>query len=343
MKLENWFEACKEKPKTSGEYLVKYKNKSTIHAFYLKAGSKILLRSEPLDDKPESKILYALCAHDFLVNITSDGFYSCVTCKGGGEKLKYLAPKDLYWSTCRNKLLAYKERLSKLKENEEDTGISEKALAEELGDYIKRDNRIRMIYEHFLHQLNYENFSFCGTNYVTDKFSTDHAFLKAIKIREIIISLKEYPNIGKLSQMAFGENAKELFPLMEALSLRDDLRAYLKARGEKTDDIETISDAFFIKLFLPEKKDVIRVLLKNETAGAALTKEMLVVKVFQRYQIIDSIRQIGMLYSPERKKDPFNDIMVDTIATSQLAQALALNRFKIKEFLEVFNIEMGIA
>ena len=341
MKIENWFEACLETPAHPGEYVVKAKDgQNKRHAFYLKAGEKLIIRSAPIDDRPENSILFALSRHVIQVKTVSEGFYDCITMEDGREVLSYIAPKDLLWASTKSKTLDYKERKTSLKDYLDEEYMPKDLIRQEVISRTESDERIRRMYDKLLSSFKTGFYDFCGTSYIVNPSATDKSFLKALRYRDIIVSLREYPNIGKLAQIAFSEDAKDLFSLTDALALRDDLCLYLKSRGENKRDIEMISDAYFIHLFIPTKKDVVKLLFDTERLNVTLTKEMLVTKVFQRYQIIDSIRTLGILYSSD--KSTVRDSLIDVIATIQMAQVLAISMFKIKEFKDSFKMEMGI-
>lgn len=341
MKIENWFEACKEMPEHPGEYIIKYDEKEAgRHVFYLKAGEKLILKTAPFNDKPESSILFALSNHVLQVKAVSAGFYACDITSDGREILSYLAPKGLLWSVAKKKVLNYRERKKRLKDYLDEEYIPREVLKSEIISRTNSSERIQKMYDKLLNSFKNGFYDFCGTRYIVSPVATDNSFLKALRYRDIIISLSEYPNIGKLSQIAFSEDAKGLFSLTDALALRDDLCLYLRSRGENNRDVEMISDAYFIHLFIPTKKDMVKVLFDNERLDVTLSKEMLVTKVFQRYQIINSIRSLGILYSTP--KNSVRDGMIDVIATIQMAQVLAISMFKIKEFKENFKMEMGI-
>ncbi len=346
MRLENWTNAEKEMPAASGEYLVKRKEKTgdekEMHALYLKAGEFFLTRIAPNSDDPENSILFALNRPILQIKIPTEGFYLCRKTKNGEEILSYLPNKNLFWTYAYEKKLQYEKRRKELKKIQE-AESDEEQTKKELSALFTREPITKMLYDRLLTSFQGTIFDFCGTSYYTNPLAIDNSFLTAIRYRRIIRSLQNYTTIDRLIQMAFSEDAKEIFPLSEALALREDLCAYLRSKGEKESDIETISDAYFINLFLPTRLDVIRVLFQKEIHSSCLSRELSIVRVFQRYQIIDALRQLGMLYAPDRIKDPIHDNLIDTIAVIQLAQALAINRFKIREFKDNFGREMGIS
>ncbi len=338
IKIASWVNANDEMPDHSGEYVIKVsEDKEYKPALYLKAGETIRLKAYIEYNKPENIILFSLNKPVILAEAEKDGFYQIKTNKKGEETLKYVNIKDLFWAATPKKRLEYNKRHVFSEKNVKNND-SEKSLK----DVFKSKPGVKDIYVQYIRTFKNDVFDFCGTKYNVDKDIIDKSFIKALKYRDMIIALRDYPDINTLTRIAFLPDASEEYPVNKSLEIRENLCDYLRALNEKEKDIETISDAYFVNMFLPTKADVIKVLFQDELKLEKLSKEIRIVRVFQRYQIIDALRQLMLLYSPDNKGNAFRDGMIDTIATIQLAQALAINHFGIKEFKDVFREEMGI-
>ena len=352
MKIENWFSYEEEKPEQSGDYLIRIQNKKAEPSFYLKKGESILLRSTPPDpSQPENRLLFALSRHMVEVKITQTGFYFCEEKEDGKELIRKIPEKDLYWSSAPNKSLRYAERKRILKQHWREESMSDDVVTKAISDHIRSEEKILFLQKSVEKTFSNEVFSFYGVTYQTNPLYVKRAFLKALNYRRAIRSLINFPKKSYLSAL-LADSPQNSIPLEDALKLRDEFCKYLSDQGLYFEDVQAISDAYFINLFLPTKKDVIRVLYRDETGkNDYVSKNMFLLKVFQRYMIIDMVRMMGKVFlsGTVRNDRPFDtqaqptDGLLDNISLTQLAANMAISRFSILAFEETFKKEMGIA
>lgn len=343
MKIENWFNATKELPDHSGEYIIKKNNSETvIPVFFLKDNDSILLNSGFPDlTHPENRLLYALSKYMVQVKITNGGFYKLITDKNGKETLKKVPLKGIFWSSRKIKQLNYSKRKKTLKNYWKEESLSDEDVTKRIESYIKNDGKLLFVYKNIEKTFSEEYFDFCGVRYETNPLIIKRAFLKTLNYRNVIKNLAKNKYLDNLKILTDDVRQDNKYTLDEALKIRDELYTNLEAEGVFPEDIKTILDAFFINLFLPTKKDIIKVLYKDETGKSGyVSKDMFLVKVFHRYQIIDAIRQIGRV---QFNSNIPNDSLLDSIAIMQLTENFAIGKFKIVEFKEDFKEEMGVS
>ena len=341
MRVENWFNAKDDMPEYPGEYVVKKNGKEKV-VFFLREGDKILLKGGGFSgNTPESKFLKALSKQSICVNISQTGFYSCRKDKSGKESLALMSRENMYWSSRKNNTLGYSERMKKLSHEYCVFSESEKEIDRKIWNYIRTDNNtdnnIKAIYDLLTETFSEETYPFCGVIYNVDPLIVKRAMAKALDYRRAINLLGNYHYTEKVALLAF-EGFKN-YPVKDSLNLKRGMYDYLIKSGIYFEDAKMITDAYFIKMFLPTKEDVIKAIYKEDNKDFFVSEKEGITKLFWKYRIMETIRDLGRVYGYTGVSK--NELM-ENIAIFRLAESFALSMFPIKEYLDTYEKEMGV-
>lgn len=345
--MGEWSNAKINPPKKSGFYLIaKSNNKGNTTVFgyatavFLKKGEEYISRSVPIDvSKNDNKLLFAICKYDTIITAPATGFYE-VKRINNGEELEFLDQNLVIWQDIDDIpgfTNEFEEKKKRIEKYHLSTDIERTDILNQIKAYTKENKKLEKVMRNLCEIFEDDEYEVCGVSYNVNPLEIEKAFLRALIIRDEIKGLSSYADIDKIIDITF--NQKQV-NINEALKMRDNLCKFMDNLEYHPDDINLLSDAYFTSIFLPTKKDIIKVLSKDERKkNPGEDRNAFYTRLFQRYMINAEVRNIAGNF---RGKDHPHDDLLDILNLQNLSTAIAISNLEIHEYLPNFVDEMGI-
>lgn len=348
---EEWKNAVISPPKTSGNYLVGEihnigKNKQAIikPAVYLKNGEEYIVRQEQIDlSQPENRMMFAICKYDTIIVASKSGFYEVVS-KEKGNDISYMSQDKLVWKPMpampEGVKSDYEIMKARLRAYHDSVDIDRKDVMLKIREFVIQEGKLAGVMNALTYEFGQETYESCGVIYSVSVSEIEKAFLKALVIRDEIRNLSDFERIGEVCKLSFNREEMKNYSADEAFSLRQKLAEFMKNKGYPPENIDMICDGFFTYVFLPSKKDMLRVFYRDEKKKSENEdRNSFYTRLYQRYITNQSVRMVEACFSGKREP---KDGIVDNIALKDLTIALAVPQFGIESFTDRFEDEMGI-
>lgn len=348
---EIWKNAIVSPPKSSGAYIVgeiqklgKSNQTAMKMAVYLKKGEEYIVRQEQVDlSKPENKMMFAVCKYDTIVVAQKSGFYEIIK-KSQGNDISYMNQEKLVWTTLpmapEGSKSEYDVIKARLRAYHDNVDIERKEVMLRIKDYVVKEGNIANVMNALICEFGEDTYESCGVLYSVSVSEIEKAFLRALIIREEIKNLSEFKEIDKVCLLSFDRAQVKNFSADEAIGLRSRLSKFMEDKEYSPEDIDLICDAFFTYVFLPSKKEMLKVFYKDEKKKSENEdRNSFYTRLYQRYITNQAVRMVAACYAGKSKP---KDTIIDGITLKDLTIALAVPKFGIEAFTERFEEEMGI-